>query len=116
VVERAEGDAARFRSIASEYAKAPGVTRDRLYLEAMQDVLQNSSKVLLDQKQGGSNLLYLPLDKLIQSSGPAASGNLDAQRTAPVAPEPAAAAVETPAAGARARDSGFRNRDREARP
>ncbi|MGH8620020.1 MAG: FtsH protease activity modulator HflK [Burkholderiales bacterium] len=115
VVERAEGDAARFRSIATEYVKAPGVTRDRLYLEAMQDVLQNSSKVLVDQKQGGGSLLYLPLDKLIQQSGPSASGNLDAQRTAPAAAE-SAPAVEAPAAGARARDSGFRSRDREPRP
>jgi len=116
VVERAEGDAARFRSITSEYVKAPGVTRDRLYLEAMQDVMQNSSKVLVDLKPGSGSLLYLPLDKLIQQSGQSVSGNLDAQRTAPVAAEPAAAAVEPPVSGARARDSGFRTRDREARP
>jgi membrane protease subunit HflK len=116
VVERAEGDASRFRSIASEYVKAPGVTRDRLYIEAMQDVLQNSSKVLVDQKAGSGSLLYLPLDKLIQQSGSATSGNLDAQRAAPAVPEPAAAAAEVPVPGARARDSGFRSRDREARP
>ena len=68
VVQRAEGDASRFRQILVEYAKAPGVTRERLYLDMMQTVVGNSSKVLVDQK-AGSNLLYLPLDKLIQQSG-----------------------------------------------
>jgi len=71
VVQRAEGDAARFRDILVEYNKAPGVTRDRLYLDMMQSVLGNSSKVLIDQKNGAS-LLNLPLDKLLQQ-GAAAS-------------------------------------------
>jgi membrane protease subunit HflK len=65
VTQRAEGDASRFRSILTEYSKAPGVTRDRLYLDMMQSVLGNSSKVLVDQKSG-NNLLYLPLEKLMQ--------------------------------------------------
>ncbi len=65
VVQKAEGDASRFRQILVEYSKAPGVTRERLYLDAMQAILTSSSKVLIDQKAGG-NLLYLPLDKLIQ--------------------------------------------------
>lgn len=69
VTQRAEGDAARFRLIAGEYAKAPGVTRDRLYLDMMQSVLGNTNKVIVDQKSG-SNLLYLPLDKLMQQSVP----------------------------------------------
>src|SRR5690606_34338149 len=60
VTERAEGDAARFRQIATEYAKAPQVTRERLYLEAMQEVLSSTTKVLIDQK-GGNSLIYLPL-------------------------------------------------------
>ena len=66
VVQRAEGDAQRFSQVLVEYQKAPGVTRERLYLDAMQSVLANSSKVLVDQKSG--SLLYLPLDKLIQQS------------------------------------------------
>lgn len=65
VVARAEGDASRFRQIAAEYAKAPQVTRDRMYLDTMQTVYQNTTKVLVDQKSNG-NLLYLPLDKLMQ--------------------------------------------------
>jgi modulator of FtsH protease HflK len=67
-VQRAEGDASRFRQIQVEYAKAPGVTRERLYLDMMQTVLGNSSKVLVDQKSGSNSLLYLPLDRLIQQS------------------------------------------------
>jgi membrane protease subunit HflK len=72
VVQKAEGDAARFRQILAEYAKAPGVTRERLYIDMMQSILGNSSKVMIDQK-AGSNLLYLPFDKLIQQSAPAAA-------------------------------------------
>src|SRR6185295_12968423 len=63
VIEQAEGDAARFRLVVTEYNKAPQVTRDRLYIEAMQQVMSNTTKVLVDQK-GGSNLIYLPLDKI----------------------------------------------------
>jgi len=69
VIERAEGDASRFRQIVAEYVKAPGVTRDRLYIEAVQEIMTNTSKVLVDQK-GGNNLLYLPLDKLMQLTAP----------------------------------------------
>ncbi len=67
VTQRADGDASRFRQILVEYAKAPGVTRERLYLDMMQSVLGNSSKVLIDQK-AGNNLLYLPLDQLLKQS------------------------------------------------
>jgi len=74
VVQKAEGDASRFRQILVEYAKAPGVTRERLYLDMMQSVVGNSTKVLVDQKAGNS-LLYLPLDKLIQQSAAAASAS-----------------------------------------
>ena len=66
VVQRAEGDAKRFDQVLVEYQKAPAVTRERLYLDAMQTVLASSSKVLVDQKSG--SLLYLPLDKLIQQA------------------------------------------------
>jgi len=64
VMSRAEGDARRFELIAREYAKAPRVTRDRLYIETMEQVLSNTTKIYVDQK-GGNNLLYLPLDKLV---------------------------------------------------
>ena len=73
VVARAEGDASRFKQVAAEYTKAPQVTRDRMYLDTMQTVFQNTTKVLVDQKAGG-NLLYLPLDKLMQmNTNPAAA-------------------------------------------
>lgn len=73
IVAQAQGDAQRFRSVLAEYQKAPQVTRDRLYLETMQEIYGNVTKVLVDSKQGG-NLLYLPLDKLLQQGAdPAAS-------------------------------------------
>jgi membrane protease subunit HflK len=64
VINEARGDASRFTSVLDEYTKAPEVTRQRLYLDAMQSVLGNSTKVLLDV-EGGNNLLYVPLDKLL---------------------------------------------------
>lgn len=64
VIARAQGDARRFVQIAREYAKAPRVTRDRMYLETMESVFSNTTKIFIDQK-AGNNLLYLPLDKLI---------------------------------------------------
>jgi modulator of FtsH protease HflK len=72
VIARAEGDARRFSQVVREYAKAPRVTRERLYLEAMEQVLSNTTKVYVDQK-GGNNMLYLPLDKLINPSSAAAA-------------------------------------------
>ncbi|MCK5893279.1 MAG: FtsH protease activity modulator HflK [Endozoicomonadaceae bacterium] len=65
VISRAEGDANRFIKLLGEYKKAPGVTRERLYLDAMQSVLSSTSKVLVDMK-GGNNMMYLPLDKLME--------------------------------------------------
>ncbi|MFW2373823.1 MAG: FtsH protease activity modulator HflK [Gammaproteobacteria bacterium] len=64
VVARSEGEAKRFTQLLTEYKKAPKVTRDRIYLEAVESVLSNSSKVMVDVK-GGNNLLYLPLDKIM---------------------------------------------------
>jgi membrane protease subunit HflK len=104
VIASAEGDASRFKQIVAEYNKAPVVTRDRLYLDAMQQILSSTSKVLVDQK-GGNNLLYLPLDKLIQQSAPEASAAKPI-----ILPEPAPTADST----ARSRDA-FRSRDRETR-
>lgn len=63
-VARAEGDARRFTQVAAAYVKAPKVTRERLYIEAMEQVLRNSTKIFTDQK-GSNNLIYLPLDKLL---------------------------------------------------
>jgi membrane protease subunit HflK len=67
VVANAEGNAARFKQVLVEYQKAPAVTRDRIYLETMQQIFSSTSKVMIDTKNN-SNLLYLPLDKLIQQS------------------------------------------------
>ena len=65
IIARAEGDASRFKQLVVEYNKAPGVTRDRLYIDAMQQIFSSTTKIMVDQKSGG-NLLYLPLDKLMQ--------------------------------------------------
>jgi membrane protease subunit HflK len=68
VVAQAEGDASRFKQVYAEYAKAPEVTRTRMYLDVMQQIYSNTSKVLVDTK-GNGNMLYLPLDKLMQAAG-----------------------------------------------
>jgi len=81
VIATAEGDAQRFKSVLTEYQKAPQVTRDRLYIDAMQQVYTNVSKVMVDSKSG-SNMLYLPLDKLLQQGS---SGSVTVS-----APQPAA--------------------------
>ena len=107
VVATAEGDAQRFRSVLTEYQKAPGVTRDRMYIDAMQQVYSNVNKVLVDSRSG-SNLLYLPLDKLMQQTGAPLTGT-------PAAAAPSATAPEPPTSlDARTRD-GSRSRDRDGR-
>lgn len=68
VVANAEGDTARFKQIVREYQKAPSVTRDRMYLETMQEIFSNTTKLMVDSKKG-NQLLYLPLDKLISQTG-----------------------------------------------
>jgi membrane protease subunit HflK len=65
VVADAEGEADRFMQILTEYQKAPAVTRERLYIETLEEILRNSTKVLVDT-EGGNNMLYLPLDQLMQ--------------------------------------------------
>lgn len=104
VIANAEGDVSRFKQILVEYEKAPAVTRERMYIDMMQQVMGNISKVMVDQKSGNS-LLYLPLDKLIETS-----------RTAGVAAEalPATPPSIDTAAAQRARDS-LLGRDREVR-
>ena len=106
VVAQAEGDAQRFNSVLAEYQKAPTVTRDRMYIDTMQQVYSNVSKVMVDSRSN-SNLLYLPLDKLIQQTAGSAPG----QAPVAVAPETAPAAAPT---DARSRD-GQRGRDRDSR-
>jgi membrane protease subunit HflK len=73
VIARAEGDAQRFTRILAEYKKAPDVTRERLYLEAMESMLSSTSKLLVDQKDGGSNVFYLPLDRMMERAAGAAA-------------------------------------------
>ncbi|MBU4422649.1 MULTISPECIES: FtsH protease activity modulator HflK [unclassified Acidovorax] len=113
IVAQAQGDAQRFSSVLAEYQKAPQVTRDRMYLESMQQIYGNVTKVLVESRQG-SNLLYLPLDKIMQNVAQS-PGAVEA----PVSG--GAAAVVPPLAPAgsssndsRARDSS-RTRDRETR-
>lgn len=112
IVAQAQGDAQRFSSVLSEYQKAPQVTRDRLYIDAMQQIYSNVTKVLVDSRQG-SNLLYLPLDKIMQGvSGSSGSGDPSGAGAA----SPAAPAVPAPGftTDPRARDSS-RTRERESR-
>jgi membrane protease subunit HflK len=89
VIATAQGDASRFSQVLTEYDKAPGVTRERLYLDMMQQVMQSTTKVVVDQK-GGNSLLYLPLDKLMQ-----AVQQLPSNNAAETSPPPRAAVVET---------------------
>jgi membrane protease subunit HflK len=65
VIARAEGEASRFSQVLTEYQKAPDITRDRMYLETMEEVLSNSSKLMIDTS-GGNNVIYLPLDQLMR--------------------------------------------------
>lgn len=105
VIEQSQGDASRFRQVVAEYTKAPQVTRDRLYLDAMQQIMSNTSKILIDQKSGG-NMLYLPLDKLMQMS---TAGVVPAEAVPQAKPaEPAASADG-------GRGQAFRSREREGR-
>jgi membrane protease subunit HflK len=74
VIAESEGEAARFTAVLAEYQKAPEVTRQRLYLDTMERVLGDSSKVMLDVEEGGNSLLYLPIDQLLkQRQGASAS-------------------------------------------
>jgi membrane protease subunit HflK len=125
VISTAEGDASRFRQIQSEYAKAPEVTRQRMYLETMQQVYSNTSKVLVDTK-GQGNLLYLPLDKLMQAAGTATAaqaGPVEAAatpatqvRTQPSASGEAPPQLDTSLSNQqRPREPSLRSRDRESR-
>ena len=107
IVAQAEGDSQRFRSVLAEYQKAPQVTRERMYTDAMQEIYSNVTKVLVDSKSG-SNLLYLPLDKIMQMTGQPAS-------TPSVQPSaPTSSTIPTPASRSTT-DNAARSRERESR-
>ena len=115
IVAQAQGDAQRFRSVLAEYQKAPQVTRDRMYTDTMQQVYSNVTKVMVESRQG-SNLLYLPLDKIMQQSALGAPSTgaeapaLPGAVTAPALP----AAPANGIADTRARDAS-RTRERDTR-
>ena len=106
VIATAEGDASRFKQLLVEYAKAPAVTRERIYIETMQQIFNSTSKVMLDYK-GGGNLLYLPLEKLMQQAAAPLIDQSGIARPAPAAaPEPAPAPESTPRSRETLRDRG----------
>jgi membrane protease subunit HflK len=123
IVAQAQGDSQRFSSVLAEYEKAPGVTRDRMYLDTMQDIYSSVPKVLIDSRSG-SNLLYLPIDKLLQGAKAAPDASKAAVNdggTDPAAPKTASSgsassSVPPPfsSESTRARDNG-RSRERESR-
>lgn len=106
VIATAEGDASRFRQVLTEYAKAPAVTRDRLYIDTMREVYGNVSKVMVDVRNG-SNLLYLPLDKLLQTTTDGSASATPQPDLTPTLPAIAGGA-------SRSRDN-QRSRERESR-
>ena len=108
VLANAEGEASRFKQVLTEYNKAPQVTRDRMYIETVQQIMSSTSKILLDAK-GGGNLLYLPLDKIMQMSAGALPGGPPSSQQSLVEPTP------NPNSAARSRDA-LRDRQRESRP
>ena len=110
VVARAEGDAQRFKAVLTEYQKAPQVTRDRMYTDAMQQIYSSVTKVMVDSRQG-NNLLYLPLDKIMQMS---AGQPVDAAIATPPVLPGAVAPTAPAAADPRTRDA-TRTRERDGR-
>ena len=109
IIATAEGDSARFAAVLEEYARAPAVTRERMYLETMQQIFMNTSKVLVDSRSG-SNLMYLPIDKLIQQAGSAPRSPDPTRNTAKPEPNPGAA---PPPPAETARNTNLRSRERD---
>ena len=106
VVSRAKGEADRFTKLVAEYRKAPEVTRERLYLDTMQEVFTNTSKVLVTGNKGGqNNLLYLPLDKMIEGGRSAGSTSSSASSTAAANEASARAAADLQQQQTRSRES-----------
>lgn len=110
IVAQAEGDSQRFRSVLTEYQKAPQVTRERMYVDAMQEIYANVTKVLVDSKSG-SNLLYLPLDKIMQMT---AQTGTAATTPATSVPAPSTGTTSTPASRSSI-DNAARSRERDVR-
>ena len=109
VVANSEGEASRFKQVLVAYNKAPQVTRQRMYIDTVQQMLSSSSKILLDAKSGG-NLLYLPLDKIMQmSAGALPEAATPSSKQTLIDPTP------NPDPAARSRDA-LRGRERESRP
>jgi membrane protease subunit HflK len=111
IVANAQGESQRFRSLLAEYQKAPQVTRDRLYLDSMQQIYGNVTKVLVESRQGG-NMLFLPLDKIMQQV--AAGGAAATTPEVPAPASPAGTPVPSSSTSARDRDNA-RGRERETR-
>jgi len=116
VVGTATGDAARFGSVLAEYSKAPEVIRERMYLETMQQMFANASKVLIDTK-GSNNMLYLPLDKITQQAAqdPTRAATGSAMSQVPVIPPLTAPSGTTPVRPAVSGSSNSLTRDRGSR-
>jgi membrane protease subunit HflK len=125
VVSVATGNAARFDKIVAEYAKAPAVTRDRMYIETMQQILSSTSKVMIDAKTG-TNQIYLPLDRLLAQStaneaargsgsgpvmGPPQNPAQPAQQSQAQPQQPAAPAQPEASSGESNRTRDLRSRD-----
>jgi membrane protease subunit HflK len=91
-IAQAEGEVSRFQQMLTEYNKAPGVTRRRLYLDTLSAVMANSRKVLLDVKPGSNSIFYLPLDKLMERDG----HDPEAHAHEPTAPVPAVSTIPAP--------------------
>ncbi len=134
VIADAQGEADRFRQVLAQYDKAPAVTRERMYLDMMQQVLTHTTKVLVDSGKGSNQMLYLPLDKLLQQTAPAGSAVAPLASPPPAATAPLPGAADTPKPADTTADStprpddssspddmnrtrdAMRSRDREDRP
>jgi membrane protease subunit HflK len=114
IVAQAQGDGQRFKLLLTEYQRAPQVTRDRLYLESMQQIYSNVTKVMVETRQGGNNMLFLPLDRILQQ---VSAGGAAAAPEAPAAPVPSTTAppASSSAADAARNRENARGRERETR-
>jgi len=115
IVAQAQGDSQRFQAVFAEYEKAPQVTRDRMYIETMQQVYSNVTKVLVDSRSG-SNLLYLPLDKILAGAGAGAGAAASPAEPASnaVSPSLPTTSPSNLSTDSRVRDAN-RSRERESR-
>jgi membrane protease subunit HflK len=113
IVAQAQGDSQRFQAVFAEYEKAPQVTRDRMYIETMQQVYSNVTKVLVDSRSG-SNLLYLPLDKILAGAGAGAAASPAEPASNAVSPSLPTTSPSNLSTDSRVRDAN-RSRERESR-